>query len=645
MAVDLLSAAEASRVFATFNLNNLAAGTYTARVTIDGQTVELPNAVTVAPTATVAAEQLQLRIVGPPAMRAGRTAAVTVEVKNVSNVDVYAPLLRLTVDGWAPKPRAQNDGVRVAGKSRAGGRAGSIQIVEIFYVPPVGPDRVRKKFLVMPLNPQNPAGILAPGSTSQIVLDGIPELGSAEVQVFVEELIPGKLLDHPASKAAYKPADMPDGAWDVIYANFIAGLGDSTTTANAILARSATYLSSIGQRPSAVQEIFSWELRKASDFDAIKQRWKIGAFGYGSNNPETRLSRRTLANGDEEVRIAVGGVSAATCEGRERPAFNAMGGDKSVLTKLSETSFELRDAGAVVSRFETAGPRAGELLLTYIDDPRQQRVSFGYTEGRLTSTSGNGKTRTIAYNSAGRVQSTTNEFGLTTTFNYDAANEHLASVTDPMGGTIAFEYYKGEGLAREHALKSKTVAGAGTVTFEYDDRGRLSRYAEGGGAEATRFTYDEQGGITATDAKGSVSRLARDPSGRITRIQNPGQAAMERIFDSLGNLAETRVPEAGVSLRTFFDEKHHVREVHDAEGNIARFDWDDALDVPTLHTTGAARPRSWNTKPGPGNQISLASFSRAARPSGGPTTARAASRLLLTRAGSRSFSSTTRRMS
>lgn len=589
---------DSSRVFATFDLVNLAPGAYSARVTIGAQVFTLNNAVTVLPPGGATNGQVEVRVVGPPAVREARTASVTVEVKNTNNVDVYAPVLRLTVDGWAPAPRPQTQGVAffaaAGGATGSGGGGGGrtvIEIVEIHYLPPPVPEKVRKQFIVMPLNPQNPAGILPPGFTAQIVLDGIPELGSEEIELFVEDLDPAALLDHASAKASYKPADVPDAAWDVIYANFIAGLGAGTSSANATLAKSANYLSAIGQRPTEMSDILRWELCKASDFGTIASRHRLGPFGYGSDPMEVRLKhvddpREGVA---EEVHVIRAGSTTGRAFTRKTgaTAYVAVSpGDTGTLVKLGPASYEVRQPGGAVMRFDTPGLTAGDLLLTHVDDARQRRIVYNYVAGRLAAIANDlGQQRTFGYNGAGRVTTATNEYGVTTTYGYDPSNEHLTSITEIHAGMTLIEHYQGEGAAKEHAVKKVTGPDGRITNYEFDSRGRPSKVSRGvAKTEPLTFTYDADGGTITTDAAGGVSRFSRDSLGRVVRTKNHGQNMLEMLYDPFGNQVVTNIPASGLSLRTEHDQNHNLTALYDLAGGAARMTYHPVFQVPASYT-------------------------------------------------------------
>ncbi len=81
------------------------------------------------------------------------------------------------------------------------------------YIPPKPPpQKVRKQFVVFPLSLKNPAGVLAPGETTTLDLNGAPEFGSSSVSIFVEDLVPNQALDFSEIKATSKPDYVPASA-------------------------------------------------------------------------------------------------------------------------------------------------------------------------------------------------------------------------------------------------------------------------------------------------------------------------------------------------------------------------------------------------------------------------------------------------
>ena len=95
--------ADAAHADVTFAMSGLPTGTYTARVTENGSTVSLANALTVtAPGssgASTAGASIQVTLNTPEAFRSGFPAQITLNYQNISGADLPAPLINLTAAG------------------------------------------------------------------------------------------------------------------------------------------------------------------------------------------------------------------------------------------------------------------------------------------------------------------------------------------------------------------------------------------------------------------------------------------------------------------------------------------------------------------------------------------------------------------
>ena len=139
-------------------------------------------------------------------------------------------------------------------------------------------------------------------------------------------------------------------------------------------------------------------------------------------------------------------------------------------------------------------------------DPAGATTSFAYdTLGRIAATTGpRGGVTSTTYTAAGRTASVADPVGNITSYSYDAAGR-LASVTDPMGGATSYAY----------DLDSRVVAitsPAGDVeVFSYDDADRVTDQTDAAGV-STVFSYDARGNLVSTQlsADGPVGFVSDD---------------------------------------------------------------------------------------------------------------------------------------
>src|SRR5262249_15163317 len=155
---------------------------------------------------------------------------------------------------------------------------------------------------------------------------------------------------------------------------------------------------------------------------------------------------------------------------------------------------------------------------------------------QLTSlTHSDGDQLTIAYNAQGLISQVTNPAGRVTTYTYDAAGQHLLSVTTP-AGTTQYTYVDGPNIEQEHALASITNIDGTHAYFSYDALGRLSQKSGDNGADLLTFTYFSPGGYSITDANNHTTTILYDVKGNPARIKDPLGNVYQMGYDSKGQL-------------------------------------------------------------------------------------------------------------
>nr|WP_295770559.1 RHS repeat-associated core domain-containing protein [Rhodoferax sp.] len=156
-------------------------------------------------------------------------------------------------------------------------------------------------------------------------------------------------------------------------------------------------------------------------------------------------------------------------------------------------------------------------------------------ENRMVSeTDPLGATRTMVYNSAGKLTSQTNALGQRTSYTYDA-NARLTGTSYP-DGTSESTTYDAEGNET-----SKTDRAGRTTRMEYDALSRLVKTTYPDGTTETT-TYDAAGRVTATtDRKGQRSQMEYDAAGRQTASVDATGIRTTQTFDANGNRTSTTV--------------------------------------------------------------------------------------------------------
>ena len=190
-------------------------------------------------------------------------------------------------------------------------------------------------------------------------------------------------------------------------------------------------------------------------------------------------------------------------DSRTAGAFFSEPGDTGTLTSDGEGGYLLTEADGTATDYNANG------TLNYIQDTNGNRITAGYTGGRLTSlTASSGQSITIAYNAAGLISTVTDSQGRVTTYTYDATNQYLIAVTGFNGQTTTYTYNTAERDARaellSNALTSITFPGGTHQYFTYDSEGRLAGTSSDGGAQPQSFAY-ALGEVSVTDGTGDTS--------------------------------------------------------------------------------------------------------------------------------------------
>ncbi|MFY1695934.1 LamG-like jellyroll fold domain-containing protein [Solwaraspora sp. WMMA2101] len=200
------------------------------------------------------------------------------------------------------------------------------------------------------------------------------------------------------------------------------------------------------------------------------------------------------------------------------------------------TEFDYDQLGRVVTR---VAPDGGTTTARYdlmgnvlaVTDPTGAVAGSGYDFlGRVTSVSeavrqtGQVHTTTVGFDAAGRLSSVRSPAGVTVGYGYNAAGE-VTGVVDGAGQTRGVVH---DGLGR--AVKEVNPDGTYTTTG-YDMLSRpvsaAAFRASGGAALATSsWTYDAAGNtVSATDARGTVTRFGYDAAGLLRTQSEPVDAA------------------------------------------------------------------------------------------------------------------------
>ncbi|WP_235364764.1 LysM peptidoglycan-binding domain-containing protein [Sphingomonas sp. ERG5] len=257
------------------------------------------------------------------------------------------------------------------------------------------------------------------------------------------------------------------------------------------------------------------------------------------------------------------------------------------------------DALGYVTRYEY--DKLGKLLKQTRYESAQS-VNDGTTVDTISITSpAAARVTQFSYDSAGRLETTTDPAGFITKLTLDQMGQILSS-TDAFGtsdvSTTAYEYdavgsvtkeTRGSGTAevvvttsiydKLRRLTDRTVAAntidAATTHWDYDALGRVTKEIRAFGMTEhadTSFAYDALDRlVTQTDARGSVTTRAYDALGQLSSIkQEMETGAADDIvtaytYDNFGNVWRVTDPRGNASY-SYYDKKGRLTLKVDAEG-------------------------------------------------------------------------------
>ena len=185
---------DANTLWATFDLTGLATGVYDIRVDEGTLTTTTEDVFTVT---NGPVGDVQVQMVNPGTMRPGQQGTVEITYFNAGETDVLAPILLLS---------AENAELRLADQTEFAGS--SVQFLAT--------------------SSTGPAGILAPGASGRIVVVFRPTVNSGSVDFSLGMLSGGdESFGWAELKDDLRPESIAADAWDAIWTNFTASIGDT----------------------------------------------------------------------------------------------------------------------------------------------------------------------------------------------------------------------------------------------------------------------------------------------------------------------------------------------------------------------------------------------------------------------------------
>ena len=620
---------------------------YSVRVTKGGEARTLTNAFTVVGDG---AHKLEARLIAPGAVSPGGGQTLYVEYANTGTRAMPAPLLKViaytnarvqtlssvsagSIHSPRPpryKPVVVNSAQVMALGSGATpgvlqpGDSGRVSVRFLGLSPDRGEGSIR--FALGSLTADDTTIQECPPSLSFSARSGYPRSGQRSVGSVAGSSpgCPERLLtvDWNALESSSIPPGVPADGWHAVWQNLAANVGPLWADYVLAMGDNMNHLAGIDQLSNEPGDLFNFEVLQASGalnpvrnlssaVDAsvpspgfplvfrrvfaqpILSRYRLGPMGRGwSHNWDISVS--VLQNNSAIVRGPLGADRLFTDGAGAEGIFYYISspGDSGRLVRYFG-QFRLTETDGTAWYFNASN------RLDYVEDPNANRITCGYTAGRLMSlTHSSGKQLLLDYDGNGRLWHLTDPLGpgaaddRVTTYEY--LGEHLDTVTKPGSRITRYTYETAGTPARLHALRSVEFPDLTHNFFDYDQRGRLRETSADGGAQRVTFSYDSAGTVTVQDATGRSTILkyglggqlaqVRDGEGRLvnfgygdtfqlSQLLGPGGERYRYTYGANGNLTDIEDPLRQVNSFAYTN-LNRLGRVLDARGHNLRYGYD-----------------------------------------------------------------------
>jgi RHS repeat-associated protein len=568
---------------ATFDLTFVAAGAYDVLVQ-DGSLVnKLAGAFTVTSTPP---GNVTFSLDGPQTIRPYQPGTyLTLEYKNTGDTELPAPVV--TIEAQNALLGSPIQGLPPASLSFiSSSSGGGVTYLQTFQ----GASSIE----IVCNDPTGPGGNLPPGYDGFYTIPFQPSTFGAHVVSSFSLLVPPQAdtpIDWASQKDSLRPSIIPADAWDAIFANFTARVGETYGQFEQVLQEDANYLSQVGEAVTDPSQLLGFELQQDADplpmptlstsidatapapglpllfgrmfVQSIAGRYQLGPLGRGWADT---WDMTVTADASNDVTIAGGGAVHVFTIGPEG-AYQAAPGDYGTLT-LQNGDYTFRDKQGTVYVFLPDG------LLSYEQDSNGNRITATYNGNQLTSlTDSDGQSFGFAYNALGLISQLADEAGRITTYTYDSANEELLSVAGP-SGTTSYTYDNGNNVESLHALLSIANADGTHEYFQYDSQGRLIGQSQDGGANAITYAYDVgPGGYRVIDALGNSTTVLLNDAGETAQVIDALDGVTNYSYDAGFNLVQIVAP-TGITTSYKYDSQGNITQEVDPLGNTINMTYD-----------------------------------------------------------------------
>lgn len=499
-------------LWSTLDLRGLATGLYDIRLEDQGQIAIQEDAFTVT---NGPVGQLDVQLRAPSAVRPNQAGIVTITYVNLGETDIAAPLLNLSVE---------NAQIRL-------------------------PDTLEfsdDDLQFLGINTDGPAGVLAPGDSDSISVIFRPTGG--DISFSVGGPTADGTIDWDAIQQEAQPFGVSSEAWDVIWQNYQASVGNTGESYNETLADMATFLSQLGISDA---NVLRSQLQQVSGYGVLFDRYNIGSFGRGV---DFLGDLRTLEDEQGNVIVEDSG-SQRVFQRQSDGSYRGSEGDYGTLT-ITDGIVELREKDGITYGFLNNG------RLNSVEDSNGNRTTAEYDNNTgqiIRLVESNGDRLTFTYNGQGRIDSATDEDGRVTTYDYDSTGELLLTITEnagtPAAATTRYTYND------QFAIESVTTPDNVQTFYEYDERGFITEQRLTGNAETLTYSRDGLGRTLVTDALDASARLSHNESGQLVEMEDPIGRLTRYSYDSLGNLTQVIEPDGAITAFTYDDQGNLTRQI------------------------------------------------------------------------------------
>jgi RHS repeat-associated protein len=553
-----------NEIWATFDLQGLATGSYAISAKNDANTNVANNSFTVT-NGDVGSIQTSFSY--------NASGVATLKYTNVGQTDVVAPLFRLNL----------------VNASISGGGGGGIGVLDL--------DEIERQKLfgsIIGTSSKGPAGILGAGESGEISFDYIPK-GTGLISLAVEQIPADEVIDWGRIKTAERKdyTHINETAWDELWNRLTNTFGATYGQFQAVMAENINYLSQLGQPTNDLARLYKYEWNQATNslanenivtttditdatpgvslsFDrtfhqSLTERYNVGALGRGwTSRWEQRATIEPTGNPKGDVVIRGAGNLQRFFARQTDGTYLEVGG--ATLT-VTAGQYRLKESNGNLSLFGTDGK------LNSFEDPNGNRIALQYTGDLLTKlVHTNGDSLNIAYNAQNRISQITDSTGQVSSYNYDATGETLLSVTTPQG-TIAYTYDTGSAVATKYSLLSITSSLGYQRSFQYDSQGRLIKEASNGGAQSLTYSYDSTSGVTVADGLRAAQTVLLNDLGAIAQLRGADNQNSLFRYDANGNPIGVTLPNGSQTAYSYDTSSNLIKQIDPLSQNT-KFTYD-----------------------------------------------------------------------